>query len=37
MGGHFSVTKSCHYPTIEQMDWERENPDTRKQMKGDDP
>jgi len=29
-----SVIKSCHYPTIEQMDWEAENPNTTNQMKG---
>jgi hypothetical protein len=30
-----SVIKSFHYPTIEQMDWEADNPDASKQTKGD--
>jgi hypothetical protein len=29
-----SVIKSCHYPTIEQVDWEAENPKVSKQIKG---
>jgi hypothetical protein len=29
-----SVIKSSRYPTIEQMDWEAENPNASKQMKG---
>jgi hypothetical protein len=29
-----SVIKSSRYPTIEQMDWQAENPNASKQMKG---
>ena len=36
MGEHLSVIKPCHYPTIEQMDWEAENPNATKQIKGED-
>ena len=31
-----SVIKSSPYSTIEQMDWEAENPDASKQIKGED-
>jgi len=29
-----SVIKFSHYPTIEQMDWQAENPIATKQIKG---
>ena len=34
MGEHLSVIKPSHYPTIEQIDWEAENPNATKQIEG---